>query len=377
MAAVFISYNRESKAIATTLAADIATLGHTAWFDQEISGGRTWWDQILSQVRECDIFIFILDPQALVSVACKREYAYAADLGKSILPVLVSDQVSADLLPPALSQIQFVDYRVADRQAGFRLARALNTIPASAPLPEPLPPPPEAPISYLGSLTERIESLSPLTYEDQSVLVADLRRTLRDVESREHAPRLLEALRKRRDLYAVFAEEVDDLLRNVKEATPAPSSSNQHQPQLPQASLDNPAFESLGSVTDWTSEKVKSAWPRILTPETRFGTAVRAVILGYVFYVIIITIAGTYKFLENSLLTVAGFALAGAVAGKNKRANLAAVGVVTVAAALGVGAWLLTGGYFVLLMSLVGGPWVAAVVAIIFVVREKGSAFKQ
>jgi hypothetical protein len=40
MASVFISYNRESKAIATTLAADIDALGHVAWFDQEISGAN-------------------------------------------------------------------------------------------------------------------------------------------------------------------------------------------------------------------------------------------------------------------------------------------------------------------------------------------------
>jgi hypothetical protein len=57
MARIFISYDRESRAIATSLAADIELLGHTAWFDKEIGGGRAWWDQILAQVRECDVFI--------------------------------------------------------------------------------------------------------------------------------------------------------------------------------------------------------------------------------------------------------------------------------------------------------------------------------
>jgi len=32
-------------------------------------------------------------------------------------------------LPPALGQIQFVDYRKQDRNAAFRLARAITTVP--------------------------------------------------------------------------------------------------------------------------------------------------------------------------------------------------------------------------------------------------------
>ncbi len=212
MANIFISYNRESKAIAVTLAADIEELDHTVWFDQEISGGRAWWDQILKQVRECDVFVFVLDAASLDSTACKSEYGYAAALGKPILPILVSEEVSTNLLPPALARIQFVDYRKQDRETALRLARALYTIPPPGPLPDPLPPPPEAPISYLGGLAEQVESKSPLSYEAQSVLVADLRRALRDPGTTHDARRLLVRLRKRRDLFADFAAEVEELL---------------------------------------------------------------------------------------------------------------------------------------------------------------------
>jgi TIR domain len=377
MSGVFISYNRESKKIATTLVADIEALGHVAWFDQEISGGRTWWDQILSKVRECDVFIFILDPQSLASAACKREYGYAADLGKSILPVLVSDQVSPDLLPPALSRIQFVDYRVADREAGFRLARALATISTSPPLPDPLPPPPEAPISYLGSLMERVESSSPLTYEDQSVLVADLRSSLRDVENGDHAQRLLEALRRRRDLYAVFADEIDELLRKVQNPplTPLPPAQ-QATPPL----QDNPPFEAISSVRDWTISSVKewttrnirSAWRRLLTPETRLGAALRAGIIGYFFSLTVLSIlrvvSGYYPD-QDLFYSVGMFALIGAIAGKNKLANLAALVVVTIAAVITVATT--SSDLFI------KGEWAAALVVFIFFVLEKLRANKQ
>jgi TIR domain len=81
MAKIFLSYNRKSEAIARTLAGDIEALEHTVWFDQELSGGQVWWNQILGNIRDCDIFVFVLDPAALDSVACRSEYGYAADLG--------------------------------------------------------------------------------------------------------------------------------------------------------------------------------------------------------------------------------------------------------------------------------------------------------
>jgi hypothetical protein len=126
MSNIFISYNRKAEAVAKTLADDLEALGHTVWFDQELSGGQVWWDRILATVRDCDVFVFVLDPESLNSIACKREYGYAVDLGKPILPILIAEGVSTNLLPPALSQLQFVDYRRQDRNAAFRLGISIN-----------------------------------------------------------------------------------------------------------------------------------------------------------------------------------------------------------------------------------------------------------
>ncbi len=111
MPKIFISYDRESKPLVETLENDIEGLGHEVWFDHELTGGQSWWNQILEQIRECDVFVFALAPRALESVACTREYNYAAELGKPILPVLVAEDVSINLLPTALLAIQYVDYR--------------------------------------------------------------------------------------------------------------------------------------------------------------------------------------------------------------------------------------------------------------------------
>jgi hypothetical protein len=226
MANVFVSYSRQSKEVATTLASDIEALGHTVWLDQELSGGQVWWDQILATVRRCDVFVFVLDPVSLNSTACKREYGYAADLGKPILPVLVSDGISINLLPPALSQIQFIDYRRPDRDSALRLARAFTVIPPFKPLPDPLPPPPEVPVSYLGGLAEQVETTATLSYQQQSTLVVDLRRGLRDSQTTHDTRTLLKRLRKRHDLFATIADEIDELLgipRQPPAVPPRPS----------------------------------------------------------------------------------------------------------------------------------------------------------
>lgn len=229
MATIFISYNRQSKDITKTLVDDIKALGHTVWFDKELSGGQVWWDQILASARKCDVFVFILDPKSLNSTACKREYGYAADLGKPILPVLVAEGVSMNLLPPALSKIQFVDYRKQDREAVMLLSRALSMVPPPKPLPDPLPTPPEVPISYLGSLTEKVETVNTLTYEEQSVLLVDLKRSLRNTETAEDAIVLLKKLRNRRDLLATIAREIDELFSGRKKvAADKPKNQDIH-----------------------------------------------------------------------------------------------------------------------------------------------------
>ena len=230
MSKIFISYSRESEAKARSLVNDTESLGYDVEFDQELSGGQVWWDQILAMVRDCDVFVFLLDPKSLNSTACKREFGYAADLGKPILPVLVSDGVSTNLLPPELAQIQFIDYRKTDRNAAFSLARALTSIPPSKPLPDPLPPPPEIPVSYLGSLASKIDSASTLSREEQSALLVDLRKSLRDVEAADDTRILLERMSGRRDLLADIAQEIYDLLGGPRQASSVPPRTSVPEP---------------------------------------------------------------------------------------------------------------------------------------------------
>ena len=216
MTSVFISYGRENAAEVGTLAQDISGLGHQVWFDQDLSGGQAWWAHILETIRKHDVFVFALSPASLDSQACKLEYDYAVRLGRPILPVLISEGVSVELLPSSLAQLQYVDYRRADKEALKALGKAFTGLPPSSPLPDPLPEPPVAPVSYLSSLGELIDARRPLSFEEQTAIVVRLKHGLRDDSpDAELARTLLRKLRLRDDLYAKVAEEVDDSLRGA------------------------------------------------------------------------------------------------------------------------------------------------------------------
>src|SRR3974390_1869644 len=116
MSSIFVSYSSRDRSVVKGVADDLTDFGHHVWFDRELTGGHKWWDDILSTIRDSDLFLFALSPDSLSSYPCGLEYKYAYALGKRILPVLIAD-VDLNLLPEELSQIQYVDYRQPeDRQ---------------------------------------------------------------------------------------------------------------------------------------------------------------------------------------------------------------------------------------------------------------------
>src|SRR5215510_2398525 len=103
---IFITYSRSSKEPVISLVKDLEELGHDVWFDHELNGGQSWWDNILANIRSCQIYIFALTKEALDSVACRRELDYAKALQKSSLPVLLENDISMAIVPRYLSNVQ-------------------------------------------------------------------------------------------------------------------------------------------------------------------------------------------------------------------------------------------------------------------------------
>lgn len=220
---IFISYSRQVKEIVQILTQDLQAIGHRVWIDRILTGGQDWWDEIMETIRKCDLFMFALSPESIDSKACSHEYDYAAKLGKVILPILVSEGVSINMLPPALSALQYVDYRKHDKKAALALVKSLNHLPDAKPLPDPLPEPPPAPITYLSSIKDQVETGDNLNFEEQSALFLKLKELHGDTEATADSLDLLKRMRKRRDLFATIAQEIDAFL---KKNPPPPPNNN-------------------------------------------------------------------------------------------------------------------------------------------------------
>lgn len=244
---VFASYSRHDKEEVQQIINDCKSLGHSVWFDQELSGGQSWWDRIIREIQQCDLFVFVLSQQSTNSAACTLEYNYAHQLNKRILPILVSE-VSINLLPPALNKIQYVDYRKSDREAILDFVKALNSLPPAGEMPDPLPPPPEVPISYLGNLKAEIETDKSLSFEEQSALLFKLKERLKHKNEERDVHELLRRLKDRDELFFKIAQQIDTILEEGSSLhTPAPKKESSERTITPPAQPVQASSLNLGT----------------------------------------------------------------------------------------------------------------------------------
>ena len=358
MAKVFISYSRESAARIQTMISDLAALGHAVWYDRELSGGQAWWDAILENIRATDVFIFAVDNHSLASPACQSEYQYADSLGLPILPALVGEGVSVNLMPAALQRLQLIDLTTGDRDSALALARAIGELPPRGPLPDPLPQPPEAPMSYLGELAQRVAAPGPLSREAQGALVIDLKVSLRDPETAVDARILLQRLGQREDILNVIYREIEDVLEQTR-PTPEPqlqpnNASHQQAGEPDLEDADAPADRETGRRPSTDRDATRPSRPDPphvpgVSLRARLVTAAVFITLGCATAWVLAEMGQDTRQPESRkdvsryliddgliLATVAFCGLAGLVAGARRHIILIALGVAAVITVLAV-----------------------------------------
>ena len=171
---LFISYSRRDAEAAQQLHDDLEASGLDVWMDHEIRGGQQWWDVILEQIRNSDVFVLALSLDSVRSKACSEELRYAQRLGKQILPVQVRD-MDLNLVPDVVGATDIIDYlpRNPTRLRDVTLA-ALEGQRNAAPLPDPLPTPSAPPVTDLKPIREQLAEDS-LDQRTQEALVAAIK----------------------------------------------------------------------------------------------------------------------------------------------------------------------------------------------------------
>jgi hypothetical protein len=135
---LFVSYAHRDRPRVDALVSRLRQAGNDVWLDSDLVGGRPWWDQVLDELRSCDAVLAVLSRAAIRSQACRSERAYAAQLGKAILPVAI-ESMPAGLFPADMAQVRVIDYTQPDEIAAFKLVSAIFALREPGSWPDPLP----------------------------------------------------------------------------------------------------------------------------------------------------------------------------------------------------------------------------------------------
>ena len=197
------------------------------WFDDDLGGGEAWWNEILEQIRSCEVFIVALSNHSLESKPCQAELRYAKALQRPILPVRIGPVDSMRANP--LASLQVIDYQNPTVDSGIQLVSAVHALAAQQPpLPSPLPDEPPVPFAYLMRLSSTLaeQDLDP---RQQTHLLTELKSGLEedgdDPTARNDIARLLRMLRDRSDVTYRTRTEIDELLASVDTKAAAPDAS--------------------------------------------------------------------------------------------------------------------------------------------------------
>lgn len=104
MADVFISYSSSERALAAALAADIAALGYSAWWDHEIVGGSNFRTEIHRELTAARAVVVLWTPASVQSRWVQEEADEALHAGK-LVPVRLPE-LDARQIPLGLRSVQ-------------------------------------------------------------------------------------------------------------------------------------------------------------------------------------------------------------------------------------------------------------------------------
>lgn len=118
---IFVSYARVDKPYCIRI---IETLhAHEVWYDQRLYAGQDWWKEILRRLDWCEVFVYLLSPDSVASLYCRRELEIARRLNRQVIPVLINKDT---VLPDKMRDWQYVD--LSEKLTVENVAQLLNSI---------------------------------------------------------------------------------------------------------------------------------------------------------------------------------------------------------------------------------------------------------
>ena len=116
MTQVFISYSRRDLSFVERLARDLKNSGLEVWYDLSgLEGGQRWGSEIQDAIQKSQVFIIVLSPHSVASEWVEKEFMYAHNLGRKIIPVLYEKCAA----PMWVSNLHFIDMQKGSYQSNL------------------------------------------------------------------------------------------------------------------------------------------------------------------------------------------------------------------------------------------------------------------
>jgi formylglycine-generating enzyme required for sulfatase activity len=129
MPRVFISYSRKDLTFVQRLAKDLEAAGLEVWYDLTgLEVGTRWGSEIQNAIRSSDYFVVILSPNSTESEWVEREFLYAGNHRKKVIPILYQ---ACDMPLWALN-LHYLDMSGGNFKVRFKELLKLLDLPAAA-----------------------------------------------------------------------------------------------------------------------------------------------------------------------------------------------------------------------------------------------------
>lgn len=133
----FVSYAHEDADIVYPEITGLHERGVNIWYDEGISPGSTWRDELAQRVEACSVFLYFVSASSVASSHCLKEVNFALDNDKPLLAVHLEELTLPPGLRLSLSDTQAI-HRFDMSEAAYReaLRESLDSLVGNAPAEE-------------------------------------------------------------------------------------------------------------------------------------------------------------------------------------------------------------------------------------------------
>lgn len=125
----FVSYAHDDAALVYPEITRLKAQGFNIWYDEGISPGATWRDEVALALTQCKVFLYFITPGSAASSNCRKEVNFCLSRERKILCVYLSKTELPVGLELSLSDMQAIDRsQYSDHDYQQKLSDALTSL---------------------------------------------------------------------------------------------------------------------------------------------------------------------------------------------------------------------------------------------------------